>query len=87
MIRLQRLREEERQRDEEFDRMRVAQARASQLLEREEARRKEAIARQLKEENQRLAREQKAHQEYLNKDVYTNDPTAAYFMQFNTTTR
>jgi len=25
--------------------------------------------------------------EYLDKEVYTNNPTAAYFMQFNTTSR
>ena len=42
---------------------------------------------QMAGENRRLDAEQKAHQEYLNKDVYTNKPTAAYFMQWNTTTR
>lgn len=67
--------------------MRVAQARAAQLLEREEDRRRAAIAKQLEDENKRLAMEQQQHQDYLNKDVYTNDPTAAYFLQFNTTTR
>lgn len=67
--------------------MRVAQARAALLLEREEGRRRAAIAKQLEDENKRLAMEQQQHQDTLNKDVYTNDPTAAYFLQFNTTTR
>jgi hypothetical protein len=57
------------------------------LLEREKERREEELRKQLTDENRRLANEQKAHLSYLDKEVYTNEPTAAYFMQFNTTTR
>ena len=45
------------------------------------------LQKRLDEENKRLQFEQKAHQNFLNKTVYTNQPTAAYFMQFNTSTR
>ncbi|XP_007530905.1 RIB43A-like with coiled-coils protein 1 [Erinaceus europaeus] len=37
--------------------------------------------------NQQLAHEQKAHQNYLNSIIYTNQPTAQYFLQFNTSSR
>ncbi|XP_017286437.1 RIB43A-like with coiled-coils protein 1 [Kryptolebias marmoratus] len=37
--------------------------------------------------NMELAREQQAHQEYLNKKLYTNKPTKEYFNQFNTSSR
>ena len=83
----QRLDEEQRRRDEEFDRQRQAQARAGMLLEREKDRREKELRKQLDNENSRLGNEQKAHQNYLDKEVYTNPPTAGYFMQFNTTTR
>ena len=38
-------------------------------------------------DNLRLGQEQKSHKDFLYKEVYTNPPTAAYFMQFNTTSR
>lgn len=38
-------------------------------------------------DNQRLANEQRNLKAYLDRVVYTNQPTAAYFMQFNTTSR
>ena len=84
---LQRLREEENRQQAEFDRERVAHARAVELLTREQDRRRRDINDQLVTENRRLAGEQKAHQHYLNTDVYTNPPTAAYFMQWNTSSR
>ncbi|XP_057680562.1 RIB43A-like with coiled-coils protein 1 [Corythoichthys intestinalis] len=37
--------------------------------------------------NTQLAKEQQAHQQYLNKELYTNKPTQDYFRQFNTTSR
>ena len=57
------------------------------LLEREQERREKDLKKQLDEENRRLSKEQNAHKEYLDNEVYTNPPTAGYFMQFNTTTR
>lgn len=83
----QRLREEDKRQQEEFDRQRVAQSRAVELLTREQDRRRRDINDQLATENRRLADEQKSHQRYLDQDVYTNVPTAAYFMQWNTCSR
>ena len=87
VVLVQRLREEEKRQQEEFDRQRVAQARAVELLTREQGRRRRELDEQFATENRRLAGEQKSHQHYLDKDVYTNAPTAAYYMQWNTSTR
>ncbi|XP_041656271.1 RIB43A-like with coiled-coils protein 1 [Cheilinus undulatus] len=38
-------------------------------------------------DNMQLAREQQAHQDYLNRKLYTNRPTKEYFYQFNTSSR
>ena len=38
-------------------------------------------------DNQRLSNEQKNLKGYLDRIVYTHQPTAAYFMQFNTSSR
>lgn len=49
------------------------------------------VSRELKkkiaEENLQLAEQQKSHQEYLNRVVYKNEPTAAFYEQFNKGTR
>ncbi|KAM3618372.1 uncharacterized protein V6R79_019726 [Siganus canaliculatus] len=37
--------------------------------------------------NMHLAKEQQAHEQYLNKELYTNKPTKDYFCQFNTSSR
>ncbi|KAM6976467.1 RIB43A-like with coiled-coils protein 1 [Aplochiton taeniatus] len=42
---------------------------------------------QMDKYNEQLAEEQRAHQEYLKKQVYTNKPTAHYFTQFNSSSR
>lgn len=83
----ERLRQEEELRDREFERQATANSRAALLIERELERKRKEIERQQADENRRLAQEQKAHQEFLDKELYTNPPTASYFMQFNTTTR
>ncbi|XP_013411666.1 RIB43A-like with coiled-coils protein 2 [Lingula anatina] len=83
----ERLRQEEDLRNKEWDAHRVAHARAGMLIERELDRQKKEILKQQAEENRRLASEQKASKDYLYKEVYTNPPTASYFMQFNTSTR
>lgn len=83
----QRLSDEEKRRDDEHERMQNAHARAGMLLEREKDRREKDLHKQLADENLRLANEQNAHKDHMDKDVYTNSPTSAYFMQWNTTTR
>lgn len=77
----------ERLENEEFDKRRVIEAKAGMIAERQLERKERELARNLELENRRLNNEQKSHLEYLNKVVYTNQPTAAYFMQFNTSTR
>uniref|UniRef100_A0A672YUD4 RIB43A-like with coiled-coils protein 1 n=1 Tax=Sphaeramia orbicularis TaxID=375764 RepID=A0A672YUD4_9TELE len=81
-------------------RERDAQRREKQVLEsrlkltkeaEEEEKRAAELTRQkrieLDQYNMLLAKEQQAHQEYLNKKLYTNKPTKDYFNQFNTSSR
>ncbi|TSP79488.1 RIB43A-like with coiled-coils protein 1 [Bagarius yarrelli] len=42
---------------------------------------------QMDQYNQQLAREQAAHQQYLDNKLYTNRPTRRYFSQFNASSR
>ena len=77
----------ERLEKEEFDKRRILEAKAGLIAERQLERKEKELNKQLTDENKRLEYEQKSHQDFLNKVVYTNQPTAAYFMQFNTTTR
>ncbi|OWF35801.1 RIB43A-like with coiled-coils protein 2 [Mizuhopecten yessoensis] len=79
--------QEEELRNKEWERQQVANARAAMLLEREMDRKRRELDREQADENRRLASEQTSHKDFLNKEVYTNPPTAAYFTQFNTTTR
>ncbi|XP_016368689.1 RIB43A-like with coiled-coils protein 1 [Sinocyclocheilus rhinocerous] len=83
----ERLREMERQRDVAWNYHLTEQARQQ---EREENRDKELQRErriQLDKYNQQLAREQQAHQHYLDKQQYTNRPTVHYFTQFSTSSR
>ncbi|KAL8609914.1 hypothetical protein ACOMHN_016389 [Nucella lapillus] len=83
----ERLRQEEELRNKEWERQQNANARAGLLLDREMDCKRRGLEQQQADENRRLALEQKANKEFLDKEVYTNPPTASYFMQFNTTTR
>jgi len=83
----ERKRQEEGLRDKEWERQSSAHARAGMLLERERERRERELKQQLAGENKRLSNEQQSHSEYMNKEVYTNEPQGSYFMQFNTSTR
>jgi hypothetical protein len=71
----------------EFDKRRIIEAKAGMIAERQLERQERDYARDLTEQNKRLDYEQKSQKNYLNNVVYTNQPTAAYFMQFNTQTR
>ena len=83
----QRTTEESKRQDAEHEKMQNAHARAGMLMEREKGRREGAIRKQMADDNKCLSSQQKAQIEYLDKEVYTNRPTAGYFMQWNTTTR
>ncbi|CAH2316133.1 Hypothetical predicted protein [Pelobates cultripes] len=83
----QRLIEEEKQRDSEWDKQRMLAARAAMTMEQQEEELNKNMRKRLDSYNQQLSREQQAHLRYLEKDVYTNNPTAHYHTQFNTTSR
>ncbi|XP_058874593.1 RIB43A-like with coiled-coils protein 1 [Acipenser ruthenus] len=83
----ERLDSEARQREEEWERQRLLAARAGIELEMRERDRERELRRELDRYNLQLAREQREHQDFLVKELYTNPPTAQYFTQFNTTSR
>lgn len=83
----ERLREEEKRLEDEYNRVRLSQAKAGIMTERQLERKRKQLNGDQAKENLRLASEQKGFQDYLEKEVYTNEPSAAYFMQFNTTSR
>ncbi|XP_044306779.1 RIB43A-like with coiled-coils protein 2 isoform X2 [Varanus komodoensis] len=82
-----RLEEEERQRNLEWDRKRVQEARAALLYERHQQRQNRELRRALDNMNAQLSQEQKARQTYLEEEVYANFPSGQYYTQFNTTSR
>ena len=84
---MKRLKEMESLEKEEFDKRRMIEAKAAIIAERQLERLERDIKGRLVDENKRLDYEQKSHKEHLDKVVYTNQPTAAYFMQFNTSSR
>lgn len=57
------------------------------IVEKQIDRERKAIDQDLYGDNQRLANEQRNLKAYLDRVVYTNQPTASYFMQFNTSSR
>lgn len=83
----ERLKQEEEEQEKEYNRLRLTQAKAGIIAERGIERKKKEIKKDQADENRRLAAEQRAKMDYLDKEVYTNPPTAAYFMQYNTTSR
>ncbi|XP_065427285.1 RIB43A-like with coiled-coils protein 1 isoform X2 [Chrysemys picta bellii] len=83
----QRLREAERQREAEWQAQRQRAARAAMVLEEEERLARLQLRKGLDAYNQQLAQEQRAQQQYLQREVYTNPPSAQYHLQFNTSSR
>lgn len=87
MEEMKKLREEEDLREKEWQRQRLGQARQAMIYERDQDRLRIELNKQQAEENLRLARAQSDRKQYLDKEVYTNDPSAQYFTQFNTNSR
>ncbi|CAF1570306.1 unnamed protein product [Rotaria magnacalcarata] len=79
--------EEEQQREDEWNRRRFAEAKAGMIIEKHVEHEKRTFEHDVYNDNQRLANEQRNLKAYLDRVVYTNQPTAAYFMQFNTSSR
>ena len=57
------------------------------IVEKQIERERRAVEHELCNDNQRLSNEQRNLKAYLDRVVYTNQPTAAYFTQFNTSSR
>lgn len=57
------------------------------IIEKHIERERRTYEQDLNKDNQRLANEQRNLKAYLDRVVYTNQPTAAYFTQFNTSSR
>nr|VZI51285.1 unnamed protein product [Spirometra erinaceieuropaei] len=82
-----RLKAEEEERNREWDCQRVNANKVGILIERQMERAARNAREKIAQENLRLAQDQMAFQQYLKDELYTNQPTAAYFAQFNTTSR
>jgi len=83
----ERLKMEKQQLDLEWDRQRMLATKAGQVMEQRHERLRTQLRKETDDANKYLNQEQKAHQKFLDKEVYINPPTAQYFMQFNTTSR
>ncbi|CAF1103669.1 unnamed protein product [Rotaria sordida] len=79
--------EEEQQRENEWNQRRIAEAKAGMILEKQIERERRENEHYLYNDNQRLSNEQRNLKAYLDRVVYTNQPTAAYFTQFNSSSR
>lgn len=65
----------------------MAEAKAGMIAEKQIERERRVLQHDLYQDNQRLSNEQRNLKAYLDRVVYTNQPTAAYFTQFNTSSR
>ncbi|XP_060930850.1 RIB43A-like with coiled-coils protein 1 [Limanda limanda] len=83
----QRKRDAEKIHDAAWDLLLLKQSREAEEEEARAAELKRQTRIQMDQYNMQLAREQQAHQEYLDKKLYTNKPTRDYFYQFNTSSR
>ncbi|XP_007425792.1 RIB43A-like with coiled-coils protein 1 [Python bivittatus] len=83
----QKLRQEERQRVAEWDRQRELAAHTAMQMEEQEQNFRVELRKSLDAYNQELADAQKSNFQFLEKEVYTNAPTAHYHLQFNTSSR
>ncbi|VUZ38971.1 unnamed protein product, partial [Hymenolepis diminuta] len=79
--------EEEKKRNNLHDDLLIKASKKCLLIERDYERQLRERRRQIQEENMLLAEDQKSFQKYLNEEVYKYQPTAAFFTQFNTTSR
>ncbi|XP_006875309.1 PREDICTED: RIB43A-like with coiled-coils protein 1 isoform X1 [Chrysochloris asiatica] len=80
-------RQAEKKLDAEWESQTMLWTQAALELEQQERELGAEFRRGLGSFNQQLANEQKAHQNYLNSIIYTNQPTAQYHLQFNTSSR
>ncbi|KAJ3125755.1 Protein Tax-1 [Physocladia obscura] len=83
----ERKRQQERDDEARYALQETSNRRGMYLLEREKERQTKAMAVQIRRENEMKAGEDRTKWEYINRVLYTNPPTKAFFEQFNTTSR
>uniref|UniRef100_UPI003D9E8297 RIB43A-like with coiled-coils protein 1 n=1 Tax=Danio rerio TaxID=7955 RepID=UPI003D9E8297 len=83
----ERLRETKKRRELAWDYHLTEQSRQQERDERKDMELQRERRIQLDKYNQQLAREQQAHQQFLDKQLYTNRPSVQYFTQFSTSSR
>ncbi|XP_031839653.1 RIB43A-like with coiled-coils protein 1 [Nomia melanderi] len=83
MEEIEKMKLEEKRMNEEWDRLMNSHAIIADTYHRELERKRAETNKKIAEENLQLAEQHKSHQEYLNRVLYKNKPTAAFFEQFN----
>ncbi|KAI7794230.1 RIB43A-like with coiled-coils protein 1 isoform X1 [Triplophysa rosa] len=83
----ERQKEAEKQREQAWDHLLMEQSRQQEREERIERELERERRIQLEKYNRQLAREQQAHRQHLDKQLYTNRPSVEYFTQFNRSSR
>ncbi|XP_061630870.1 RIB43A-like with coiled-coils protein 1 [Phyllopteryx taeniolatus] len=86
-IERQRWRDVEKNRDAAWNAQLLEASREAQQEESRTSKLRRAKRIQADQFNMQLAKEQEAHQQYLDKELYTNKPTQDFFSQFKTTSR
>ncbi|XP_057318243.1 RIB43A-like with coiled-coils protein 2 isoform X2 [Microplitis mediator] len=87
MKQIQKMKEEERQINNEWDRLMIGNAQAAELYDQELNRQKMELRKKIAEENLQLAQQQRSHQDYLNKMVYKYQQEPEFFNKFNSCPR
>nr|XP_034171200.1 RIB43A-like with coiled-coils protein 2 [Osmia lignaria]XP_034171201.1 RIB43A-like with coiled-coils protein 2 [Osmia lignaria] len=83
MKEIEKMKLEEKRMNEEWDQLMNSHAEIANAYQREMDQKRTEINKRIAEENLKLAKQHKSHQEYLNRELYKNKPTAEFFEQFN----
>lgn len=87
MEEIRKIKLQEKNMNEDWDHLMNSHLQAAYSYEHELNKKKSELNKKIAEENLQLAEQQKLHQEYLNRVIYRNQPTAAFYEQFNKGTR
>ncbi|GAB1863433.1 RIB43A-like with coiled-coils protein 1 [Camponotus japonicus] len=87
MEEIRKIKFQEKNMNEDWDRLMNSHLQAAYSYEHELNKKKSELNKKIAEENLQLAEQQKLHQEYLNRVIYRNQPSAAFYEQFNKGTR
>ncbi|XP_072756418.1 RIB43A-like with coiled-coils protein 2 [Anoplolepis gracilipes] len=87
MEEIRKIKLEEKKMTDDWDRLMNSHLQAAYAYEQDLNKKKSELNKKIAEENLQLAEQQKLHQEYLNRVIYKNQTTAAFYEQFNKGTR